>query len=70
MINCESAIKYGIKFAPVELAKRFSYENPLLDDNFTRDYAESGYFLNPNLHFGWHGKNFLNSNQLIVLKHY
>lgn len=65
--NYENAIKYGIKFAPFELALKFSHEIPFQEDNMI--WNTSGSLFDPNEHFGWHGRNFLNSNQLISLKH-
>ena len=56
------AIDYGIKFAPLELSMKFSYENPLgnWDQKINFDEAK---------HFGWHGKNFINTSYLLNLKH-
>lgn len=54
-------LAHGIKFAPVEVAERFSRENNLSD------------WTNPGVHdinssFGFHGKNFSNFAELINLK--
>ncbi len=54
-------IDNGIKFAPVEIAEKFSRENNLED------------WTNPGRHdiissFGFHGKNFENAQELIDLK--
>lgn len=62
----EDAIEYGIKFAPFELAFKFSYENPCIefDTSWTTKIN-----LDKNKHFGWHGKNFLNTQELLSLKY-
>ncbi len=51
----------GIRFANVGLATKFSYENN------TNDW-KSPTILNINDHFGFHGRNFVNSQYLIDLK--
>ena len=56
------AIDYGIKFAPLELSMKFSYENPLGNWNQKINFDEAK-------HFGWHGKNFINTSYLLNLKH-
>lgn len=53
--------QHGINFAPIELAKKFSYENNI--DNW-QERVE----LDVNKHFGFHGKELLNSQYLISLK--
>ena len=63
----EEAIDYGIKFAPFELAVKFSYENPCVE--FDGNSWDTKIFFDENKHFGWHGKNFLNTNELMSLKH-
>jgi len=55
----------GIKFAPVELAHEFSYENPLLE--FGHSWQDR-IALDPNAHFGFHGRQFTNSEEIINLK--
>lgn len=60
-VNYDYMINNGIKFAPVDLAKKFSYENPL--ENWSTQIEFDG-----NKHFGFHGRQFLNSQQLINLK--
>lgn len=58
----DDAIKYGIKFAPFELAVKFSYENPCIE--FGTSWNQQIIF-DKSKHFGWHGKNFLNTYQLM-----
>ena len=60
------AIEYGIKFAPFELAVKFAYENPCIE--FGKSWNEREYF-DKTKHFGWHGKNFLNTQELMSLKY-
>lgn len=62
----KEAIEYGIKFAPFELAVKFAYENPCIE--FGTSWNEKIFF-DKNKHFGWHGKNFLNTNELLSLKY-
>jgi hypothetical protein len=62
----EDAIKYGIKFAPFELAIKFSYENPCIE--FGTPWNQPIIF-DKEKHFGWHGKNFLNTSELLSLKY-
>jgi hypothetical protein len=66
-IKYDEAIAYGIKFAPFDLAVKFSYENPLIElgdhwDNFNTEFFGGR-------HFGWHGKNFSNTQELMDLKY-
>lgn len=58
-------LEKGIKFAPMDLAYKFSYENPLLD--YGHKWNDS-VALNPDEHFGFHGHQFSNSQQIINLK--
>ena len=51
----------GVKYPPVELANKFSMENNL--ENW-----EQPMHLDPKSTFGFHGKNFINSPELIELK--
>ena len=62
----EEALEYGIKFAPFELAAKFSYENPCIE--FGTSWNQQMIFDKSN-HFGWHGKNFLNTHELLSIKH-
>lgn len=66
ILNYDKAIEFGIKFAPFELAKKFSYENPFYEDGETRN--ANGDWFQPANHFGFHGHNFYNSQQLINSK--
>lgn len=54
-------INRGIRFAPVEIAKLFSWENNI------DDWQNPGE-LDITKHFGFHGKNFTNSAEIIKLK--
>lgn len=51
----------GVKYPPAELANKFSIENNLQD-------WKTPIAIDPTKHFGFHGKNFINSNELINLK--
>lgn len=62
----DQAIEYGIKFAPLELAVIFSYENPCVE--FDCEW-NTKMVLDTNKHFGWHGRNFLNTTDLLSLKY-
>lgn len=54
-------LSHGIRFAPVEVAKLFSWENNI------DDWQNPGE-LDISKHFGFHGKNFSNSAEVINLK--
>lgn len=60
------AIKYGIKFAPFDLAVKFSYENPCIE---LGNHWNEKIVFDKSKHFGWHGKNFLNTNELMSIKY-
>jgi hypothetical protein len=60
------AIEYGIKFAPFELATQFSYENPCTEHGYS---WQSRIVFDKTKHFGWHGKNFINTSELMNLKY-
>lgn len=60
------AIEYGIKFAPFELAAKFSYENPCIEFGTSWNRQIS---FDQSKHFGWHGKNFLNTHELMSIKY-
>lgn len=60
-VKYDFMIKNGIKFAPLDMAKRFSYENPL--ENWSEMID-----LDASQHFGFHGRRFSNSSKLINLK--
>lgn len=60
------AIDYGIKFAPLELAIKFAYENPCIELGTSWNTRE---YFDKSKHFGWHGKNFLNTQELMSLKY-
>jgi len=61
----DEAIKHGIKFASFEVACRFSYENPCIELG-TPWNAQVAF--DTTRHFGWHGKNFTNTYQMMNLK--
>lgn len=64
-VKYDYMIGNGIRFAPIDLALKFSYENPIREMGCTwRDRVS----LDPAKHFGFHGKNFINSQQLIDFK--
>jgi hypothetical protein len=65
-IHYEKAIDFGIKFAPFELALKFSYENALQEMGTPWGSYVS---LDRSKHFGWHGKNFANTHELMSIKH-
>ena len=63
----DKAVEAGIKFAPFELAVKFSYENPLIEYGTHWDQFETCF--DPTKHFGWHGTNFANTAQLMAVKY-
>tara|TARA_B110000008_G_scaffold250691_1_gene264179 strand:+ start:1525 stop:2235 length:711 start_codon:yes stop_codon:yes gene_type:complete len=66
LINYQKALSEEIKFAPFDIAIKFSYEVPLKGFNKSNEAKNKTYNLNN--HFGWHGKRFLNSDKLMKLK--
>lgn len=64
--NYEEAISAGLKFAPFDLALKFSHEIAFDKNNKKRD--ESGGYFDIGSHFGFHGRNFINREQIISLK--
>jgi len=63
--NYHHMVDKGIKFAPMDLAYKFSYENPLLEYGHKWN---SSVELKTEEHFGFHGHQFRNSQQVINLK--
>lgn len=63
--NYHHMLDKGIKFAPMELAYKFSYENPLIE--YGHHWNES-VELKTEEHFGFHGRQFRNSEDVIRLK--
>jgi len=61
----DDAIEYGIKFAPFDIAVSFSYENPCIELGSSWN---SRIYFDKTKHFGWHGKNFINTHELLSLK--
>ncbi len=66
LVNYEKAIERDIKFAPFETALQFSYEVPLEGRKMQKEGKDQ--FFDKNQHFGWHGKRFTNSDELMKLK--
>ena len=66
LVNYQKAIEENIRFAPFDIAYKFSYEVPLMGKNL--DKEDKSQIFDSNYHFGWHGKRFLNSDELINLK--
>ena len=64
-LNYSNMIKAGVRFAPLDLAYKFSYENPLLE--YGHHWDERIDF-NRAEHFGFHGRQFKNSDEIINLK--
>lgn len=62
----EEAIEYGIKFAPLELAVKFAYENPCIEHGTSWNERIA---FDKSKHFGWHGSNFTNTHELMALKY-
>ena len=65
-IKYEEAIDYGIKFAPFNVAVDFALENPLME--LGTPWNKFDTLFDGRDHFGWHGKNFANTEQLMQLK--
>ena len=63
----QEAIDYGIKFAPFELAIKFAYENPCFE--YDGHHWDELIAFDPSKHFGWHGSQFANKNELLSLKY-
>lgn len=64
-LNYHHMIEKGIKFAPLDLAYEFSYENPLLEYGH---HWNASVDLKTAEHFGFHGRQFRNSEDVIRLK--
>ena len=67
LVNYEEAINNKIKFAPFEIALKFSYEVPL--GGFKKNKEKKNRTFNKDNHFGWHGKRFSNYEDLLMLKY-
>ena len=63
--NYQHMVEKGIKFAPMDLAYKFSYENPLLEYGH---HWNASVELKTQEHFGFHGRQFRNSEEVIKLK--
>lgn len=61
LINQRTMLDNLIRFAPVDVALRFSYENPIAETDY-RPYFDK------TKHFGFHGHQLANSQELINLK--
>ena len=66
LVNYQEAISKDIKFAPFEIAKKFSYEVPLGGIFKNKEKKNINFKLDN--HFGWHGKRFKNFEELMKLK--
>lgn len=60
LLKYEQMKMMGIKFGTVEMALRFSYENPVAEEDYRNFHNGS--------HFGFHGHQLTNSQELINLK--
>ena len=67
LVNYEEAINNKIKFAPFEIALKFSYEVPL--GVFKRNKEKKNSKLNKDNHFGCHVKRFSNNEDILMLKY-
>ena len=65
-VKYEEAVQYGIKYAPFELALKFSYENSCTDTDVPWPIIPK---YDMTKHFGWHGKYLTNSKKLLQLKY-
>jgi hypothetical protein len=65
VVNYDKAVEAGILYPTFELAKKFSYENDLINDKIRNP---DRVMFNREHHFGFHGHNFINSKELINLK--
>ena len=64
--NYTTAIDSNIKFAPFDVAFKFSAEVPLKGRRLNKENANI--YFDKSAHFGWHGKRFLNYEELLNLK--
>jgi len=67
LYNYQLANEFGIKFPSFETALQFSNETPL--GKILNKNEKKPLNLDVKNHFGWHGKKFKNSNELIDLKY-
>ena len=66
LLNYDLFIDNGIKFADFNTAYKFSAEHSF--GKINNRHPKSNPIFNVENHFGWHGKRFKNSNELINLK--
>tara|TARA_Y100000389_G_scaffold204944_1_gene261087 strand:+ start:13842 stop:14567 length:726 start_codon:yes stop_codon:yes gene_type:complete len=66
LINYTEALNFGIKFPSFDTALKFSTESGL--KGYKKRRESHGKKVNINNHFGWHGKRFVNSEDLMNLK--
>lgn len=66
ILNYEKSQNYGINFAPFEISYKFSAEHNF--GHFFKKHPISNSKFEYKNHFGWHGKRFINSNELMELK--
>ena len=66
LYNYDLAIDFDIKYPDLDLAINFSYETTLVGRNLRKESKHKNYRLGN--HFGWHGKKFKNTKELLDLK--
>ena len=66
LYNYDLAIDFDIKYPDLDLAINFSYETTLAGRNLRKENKDQNYRLGN--HFGWHGKKFKNTKELLDLK--
>jgi len=64
--NYLTAIDNNIKFAPFDIAFKFSAEVPLKGRRLNKE--NKNVYFDKSSHFGWHGKRFMNYEELLNLK--
>lgn len=66
IVNFKKAMEQNIRFAPFELAYKFSAEHSF--SKFFNKHPKNNSIFKVENHFGWHGKRFNNSETLLNLK--
>jgi hypothetical protein len=66
LYNYDKAQEFGIKFPDLDLALKFSYETALKGKELRKEYKNQK--LNLDNHFGWHGKKFQNTEEIMKIK--
>ena len=67
LYNFDLAKDNNINFPSVDLAKKFSYETPLKGTIISKE--KKNQYFDKSKHFGWHGKKFKNSDELMSAKY-